>query len=151
MMTIYPETISLILWYNIYMGLFGNNKNERKLSFALGGYTFKADDTYLSYQSAYGKSFRVLKSDIESVSLDKAGMGKNIIKINGRGTLLAQVELPKGWAEKAQEFISNETRQNNSQSEDTSLDHLEKLAELKDKGIITNEEFEQKKKLILGI
>jgi hypothetical protein len=31
------------------------------------------------------------------------------------------------------------------------LDHLEKLAELKDKGIITNEEFNAKKKMILGL
>jgi predicted Zn-dependent peptidase len=31
------------------------------------------------------------------------------------------------------------------------MDELEKLAELKDKGIITEEEFEAKKKQILGL
>lgn len=90
------------------MGLFGNNKNERKLSFALGGYKFKSDDTFLSYQSAYGKSFRVLKKDIVGVSLDTGSLGRNKIKINGQGTLLAEVELPKHWAEKAQDFILHE-------------------------------------------
>lgn len=93
------------------MGIFGNNnKNERTLSFALGGYKFKADDNYISYQSIYGKSFRVLKHDIETVSLDKAGLGKNMVKLNGKGTLLAEVEMPKDWAEKAQDFIVSEIK-----------------------------------------
>lgn len=93
------------------MGLFGNkNKNEKNLSFALGGYRFKSDDNYISYQSMYGKSFRVLKADVETVSLDKGGLGKNIVKLNGKGTLLAEVELPKQWAEKAQDFILGEIK-----------------------------------------
>lgn len=91
------------------MGLFGDsNKNEKKLSFAFGGYKFKADEKYVSYQSAYGKFFRVARKDIESVSLDEGGMGKYKIKVNGRGTTLAEVELPKQWAEQAQEFIEEE-------------------------------------------
>ena len=57
------------------MGLFGNNKNERKLSFALGGYKFTADDQYVAYKSVYGKFFRVARKDIASVSLDKGGIG----------------------------------------------------------------------------
>ncbi|MCL4366719.1 hypothetical protein M1563_00925 [Patescibacteria group bacterium] len=76
----------------------------------MGGYTFKANDNYISYQSIYGKSFRVVKADIESVSLDKGGMGKNVVKLNGRGTLLAEVEIPKNWAEKVQDFVLNEIR-----------------------------------------
>jgi len=135
------------------MGLFGNKKDERKLSFAMGGYKFKADDNYLSYQSIYGKSFRVLKADMESVSLDKGGLGKNIIKINGRGTTLAQVELPKQWSEKAQEFIQNEIPNHSKQPQNghSELDELEKLSDLKEKGILTQEEFEQKKKQLLGL
>ena len=133
------------------MGLFGNKKNERKLSFGMGGYTFKSDDTYLSYQSVYGKSFRVLKADIDSVSLDKGGLGKNIIKINGKGTQLAQVEMPKSWSEKAQEFILDEVKINKNPSTNDSLNELEKLAELKDKGIISENDFETKKKQILGL
>jgi len=133
------------------MGLFGN-KNDRKLSFALGGYKFTANDEYVSYQSIYGKSFRVLRKDIESVSLDKGGMGKNVIKVNGRGTVLAEIELPKHWSEQAQDFIRKEALGGNSQQSSTSdVGDLEKLSDLKDKGIISQEEFDKKKKQILGI
>lgn len=91
------------------MGLFGNNnKNERKLSFALGGYRFKADDRHISYLANFGKSFRVLKADIDTVSLDQGGMGKSVVRINGKGAMLAEVELPRPWAEKVQDFILNE-------------------------------------------
>lgn len=135
------------------MGLFGNkNKDEKTLSFGMGGYRFKSDGQFISYQSAYGKSFRVAKSDIESVSLDKGGMGKNKIKINGKGTLLAEVEMPKPWAEKVQTFITEEIQSSRDSNPSTSsIGDLEKLAELKDKGIITQGEFEQKKKQILGL
>lgn len=90
------------------MGFFGGNPNEKKLSFALGGYVFKSDEKYISYQSIYGKRFRVRKSDVESVSLDQGKMGQNVIKLNGKGTTLATIELPAMWAEKAQEFIQDE-------------------------------------------
>jgi hypothetical protein len=135
------------------MGLFGGKKkNEKTLSFGVGGYTFKSDEHFISYQSIYGKSFRVAKSDVESVSLDKGGMGKNKIKINGKGTLLAEIEMPKPWAEKVQTFITEEIQSSKGSSSPTSsIDDLEKLAELKDKGVITQEEFEQKKKQILGL
>lgn len=79
-----------------------------KLNFALGGYRFKTDDRWLSYQSAYGKSFRVLKSDIDSVSVDEHKHGKNKLQIIGKGTVLADVVLPKKWTEKAQDFIYDE-------------------------------------------
>ena len=127
------------------MGLFGNDKNERKLSFALGGYTFTSGDQYLSYKSVYGKFFRVARKDIESVSLDKGGLGKNIIKINGRGTTLAQLEMPKPWAEKAQEFIMGEAL--GGAQKVSGINEIEMLSNLKDKGIITKSEFETKKKI----
>lgn len=134
------------------MGLFGGNKkNERELSFAMGTYKFTADNEYVSYRSPYGKSFRVLRKDIESVSLDKGGAGKNIIKVNGHGTLLAEVEMPRPWAEKIQEFIMKEALGKGKQNSASEINDLEKLAELKKKGIITEEEFKQKKKQLLGI
>lgn len=40
---------------------------------------------------------------------------------------------------------------NHAQSKTSSLDELEKLATLKEKGIITEEEFQQKKKQLLGV
>lgn len=134
------------------MSIFGNDKNNRKLSFALGGYTFTADDQYVSYRSVYGKFFRVARKDIESVSLDKGGPGSNTIKINGSGTTLAEIELPKPWAEKAQGFIMNESLGRQAkQSNDLSLSNLERLADLKNKGIISEDEFNQKKKQLLGL
>lgn len=93
------------------MGIFDRKTvtgNVKKLTFGLYGYTLTADDKYISYKSIYGKSFRVLKSDIESVSLDQGGAGKNIVRLNGKGTALASLELPRPWAEKAQEFIQDE-------------------------------------------
>lgn len=132
------------------MGLFGN-KNDRKLVF-LGGHQFVANDEYVKYTSMFGKTFRVLRKDIESVSLDKGGMGKNKVKVNGKGTVLAEVELPRMWAEKAQDFIRNEALGGNSdQSSNSGVGDLEKLADLKEKGIISQEEFDQKKKQILGL
>lgn len=132
------------------MDLFGNKKNNKKLSFGFGGYVFTIDDQYVSYRSIYGKFFRVLKKDIESISLDSAGMGKNIFKINGKGTVLAQVEIPKIWAEKAQSFILNEVS-TNSKENTVGINDLEKLLSLKEKGVISEEEFLLKKKQILGL
>lgn len=114
------------------MGLFGN-KNDRKLVF-LGGHQFVANDEYVKYTSMFGKTFRVLRKDIESVSLDKGGMGKNKVKVNGKGTVLAEVELPRMWAEKAQDFIRNEALGGSSeQSSNSGVGDLEKLADLKKK------------------
>lgn len=82
--------------------------NKKQLSFGLGGYKFTIDDKYFSYQSVYAKSFRVLKKDIDSVSLDEAGRGKYEIRINGNGTILASVKQPKPWAEEVQNFVVDE-------------------------------------------
>ena len=153
------------------MNLFRNNKNEKILTLALGFYKFKADDQYLSFRSLDLKTFRVRIADIESVSLDSAGIGKNILKINGKGTLLAQIELSKPWGAKAQEFIMDQkietgvaplsnakkveeiviSKIGKSTNSNSNIDDLEKLAKLKDKGIITQEEFDKKKKQVLGI
>ena len=79
-------------------------------------------------------------------------MGKNNIKVNGHGTTLAQLEMPKQWAEKAQEFIMNEALGGNEKQNSTSgIDDLEKLDDLRKKGVITEAEFSQKKKQLLGI
>lgn len=55
-------------------------------------------------------------------------------------------------AKKAEAFI-NEKLASNSKGQNGSSDmnNLEKLAELKDKGVITQEEFDQKKKQLLGL
>lgn len=79
-----------------------------RLNFGMFGYRFKADDNWISYKTAYGKSFRVLKSDIDSVSVAEGKRGRGKLRLMGHGTVLAEVELPKHWAQKAQEFVLKE-------------------------------------------
>ena len=79
-----------------------------KLNFGLMGYRFNTDKNWLSYKSIYGKSFRVLLADIESASVTEGGRGKARLLVNGKGTTLAEVELPRPWANKAQEFVLKE-------------------------------------------
>ena len=81
-----------------------------KLRLGLMGYRFKVDDLWVSYQTAYGKSFRVPKADIESITLDEGHRGRNKLRLVGKGTVLAEIELPKKWAQKAQAFIYMELR-----------------------------------------
>lgn len=138
--------------------MFGIKKDPRKISSF--PYSIRFDDKYLYFRGVGVEGFRILKEDIESVSVDanpKEGMLEStyrLLKINGHGTLLGQAKILKGFAEKAQDFILEEIKNNkkhNSQTPLNNLDELEKLASLKDKGIITKDEFEIKKKQLLGI
>lgn len=87
------------------MLFFGKKKSQRTLSFGLGGYKFISDDKYISYKSVYGRSFRVLKSDIETVGLDEISRSKYRLNIIGKGVVLTHLDIVKPWAEKAQDFI----------------------------------------------
>ena len=141
-----------------YRGEKTHKSEERKISAGLGTFTMKADDTYI-YYSSMGRNFRILKTDIESVSVDaddKTGIGHigyNYLRINGKGTLLAEVHVTSGFARDAQDFILEEIKDNPkpNQSNTSNLDEIEKLSLLKDKGILTQEEFDAKKKQLLGL
>jgi hypothetical protein len=50
-----------------------------------------------------------------------------------------------------EEQVEQQTSESGSGLTDNSVEQLEKLAELKDKGILTEEEFQAKKKEILGL
>lgn len=76
-----------------------------KLSFGLGGYRFKIENGLLKYRTIYGKGFTVRLKDIQTASVDEAGRGKGTLKLVGAGTTLAQITLPRPWAEKVQEFV----------------------------------------------
>jgi len=90
------------------MGLFGEDRGTT-LKLGLGAPKFTVDDSWVKYQHPYGASFKVPKKAISTVSTDVAkGMGKAKLKIIGNGNTLAEVDLPKQWAEKAQEFILSE-------------------------------------------
>lgn len=69
------------------------------------GQTFTLDDQFLKYKGVYGKSFSVPRSQIETVVVDTIGRGKGLLKVVGKGTTLASVELPINLAEKTQAWI----------------------------------------------
>jgi len=102
-------------------------------------------------QGVYGQTLDVLLADIQSVSTSHAGFGKAELRVNGGGTTLANVKMPSKWAEKAAAFIRSEIPQKDSvaPASQSSLDELKKLAELKEAGVVTQEEFEAKKKQLL--
>jgi hypothetical protein len=140
--------------------MFGANKNKNEKKLSSFTYSFRFDDNYLYFNGIGADGFRILKRDIESVSIDanpEKGMLKStlrLLKINGHGTFLGQAKINMGFAEKAQDFILEELKINKkktSQESSNNLDDLEKLAVLKDKGIISQEEFDIKKKQILNV
>jgi len=62
----------------------------------------------LSYKNAYGKYATVPRNSIETVTVDAKGRGKSLLKIIGKGTELAQIELPHSWAVKTQRWLIGE-------------------------------------------
>lgn len=69
------------------------------------GGKLKFEAGFLSFQHPYGRAFRVLVKDIETVVIDVKGLGKGILKIIGHGTELASAEMPIAWANKCQAWI----------------------------------------------
>ncbi len=88
---------------------------SEKLSIGLLGFGGKLviDNGMLRYTHPYGKSFSVLLKDIDTVTLDGAGMGKVALKLIGRGAVLAEAEMPKHWGEKCQAWILGRTNRIN--------------------------------------
>ena len=105
---------------------------------------------------------------IVAVQLKKAGMTAGYIQL----TLMGGSEAKSGlfqsttdensinfhtWGnnnkkfEEAKRTIEERISKDNKPSENSSLNDLEKLAALKEKGVVTEEEFQQKKKQILGL
>lgn len=78
-----------------------------KLSIGLLGVGGKLviENGMLRYSHPYGKSFSVLLKDIDTVTLDSAGMGKVALKLIGRGAVLAEAEMPTPWGSKCQAWI----------------------------------------------
>lgn len=71
----------------------------------MGGVRFEIDGESVRYKSAYGHHFNVPRSAVQTVTITPAGMGKAKLQIVGAGTVLAEVKLPRPWAEKAQTWI----------------------------------------------
>ena len=81
-----------------------NNKVLKLGPLSVGG-KLKIENGFLSYQNPYGRTFRVLVKDIETVTVDTKGWGSGILKIIGRGTELAVEKMPINWANKSQAWI----------------------------------------------
>lgn len=62
-------------------------------------------DGYLKYISSYGRTFMVKLSDIDTVSIDTVSMTKGKLKIIGKGSELASVELLTHHAVGCQQWI----------------------------------------------
>lgn len=80
------------------------------IAFGLGGW-YTLTDRYLKYTGLYGKGFRVLLDQVETVSVEDAGWGYAWLKIIGKGTDLAKSKMPMGWAHKGQDWILDQLKQ----------------------------------------
>lgn len=108
------------------------------------------------------RTVEILLQKVESISLTQGIIGRIIgygtILITGTGGTpqpFVKVNKPLIFRNKAQEQLAavhelNDTSPARAES-NNSLNDLEKLSELKDKGIISESEFTQKKRMILGI
>lgn len=62
-------------------------------------------DGFLSYQHPYGRTFKVLLKDVDTVAVDALGFGSGKLKIIGKGANLAEEKMPISWANQCQEWI----------------------------------------------
>lgn len=70
---------------------------------------FWTDDNYLYYRGKMsGKNFKVLKKDIETVSISPVDRLKGKLQLIGKGSPLAEAVIYTNVAEKAQDFILKE-------------------------------------------
>lgn len=117
---------------------------EDRVSIELGGFGVHNENS-LPYSQITGCEVKTTMAEIPLLS-----KGAATVKIYGLGDqkLEAPFVILKD-AKKAKELIDARIGKGTAQS--SGIDDLEKLAELKDKGIITQEEFEHKKKQLLGL
>lgn len=84
----------------------------------LGGkLTIKND--FLSFKHPYAKNFRVHMPDIETVSVDTKSFGNGMLKIIGKGSVLASSKMPLKWAEASQEWILGHMKANHGKKAST--------------------------------
>lgn len=81
------------------------DKKTYKIGLLGAGGKLEINNNFLSYSHPYGKTFKVLVSDIETVVISPKGFGNSILKVIGKGAELAAVDMPTSWADKCQEWI----------------------------------------------
>ena len=156
------STFSLnpFVWLNpkYYLDIFTYYKN----------YVVLTDDTVVLKRGLVDvRSVDIPYSKINSIRVERGLLGRfygfgDVIIMSGNdvvGEAIKGIISPENLKEDIQERINNKENKGSYQSlpshtheaKRDGLDQIEKLAELKEKGIITEEEFDLKKKKLLGI
>lgn len=97
--------------------------------------------------------YTVLMSDVIGVSVQRRLLSNIRIQTAGHSYKVSVTASRPKLADEVVEYIRKKkqeiTSEQNNQSEESELDKLEKLGNLRDKGIISEDEFEQKKESIM--
>ncbi len=140
------------------------------LGFANGRLVEYEDGTVAYYKGGeLTQSFRVPIAEVQGFSVVKGGkMLERTLNVMGSGVCLASVSIPHGTAQKIEEWFrrhpqwrdnapvsahATATMQRPAPGAENGLlmaDELRKLAELRNEGILTDEEFAARKALLLA-
>lgn len=71
---------------------------------------FAVDEHFVEYRTVFGKPFRVPRAVVNAVIVDyDAGFSlSGKLRVMGNGGQLAELKLPRPWANQAQTFIMSE-------------------------------------------
>lgn len=124
---------------------------KKEWDFGFGNLKVTIENEFLSWKFAMDKGSWPIK-DITSITYETSGLSAKFSVYLG-GTLAKTINIPRGSKSETNVKEIDSFLKENRPKEGTSsnLDDLKKLSELKDSGIITEEEFQAKKKQILGL
>ncbi len=89
---------------------------------------------------------------VTAVAIPVISKGLATLKVFSKGEQVIEAKLMTvAEAKKAEEIINELISKSSDNPSNSGISDLEKLAELKEKGVITSEEFDLKKKQLLGI
>jgi hypothetical protein len=118
----------------------------------LGGLIELYEDRIIYKPISFSGLFEIKIDDIESVTTEKHSLLGSRLKIYGHGTTLIDNVMKFNTGEDIKNFIMQEVMPlKKSKQPLGDYDELERLSDLKKKGIITQDEFDAKKKQILGL
>ncbi len=133
------------------MGLFGNKQQlgEKPLyETSYAGFWIKIFPNRVEFKAGVG-SQSIPINQIASVQLPMMGIWKITLETTGGKKYAVPTSKKKEVQKAIYDAQANFSGNNHKQTSDA--DELVKLNELKEKGILSQEEFDQKKKQILGI
>lgn len=132
------------------MGLFGSKpKPQTDILFETNymGFWIKVYPTRVDFKAGAG-SESVPLNQISSIHSAMMGLMKVTLETTGG----KKYNIPTNKKKEVQQAIYEaQSRLNGSNLQSSSADEIAKLSDLKEKGVITQEEFDQKKKQLLGI